>query len=259
MPLYKNPTLLRLARLAYPTGATRRVLLGPHRGLRFRVEPAMGVTYALAAGGGVFQFLGKKIRPGDVVWDLGTNRAQFALFFAQLVGPTGRVVAFEPMPALAAVARENAAINRFAHLEVHEVALGGEDGEATFMFSSARDTQGKLESVERTYKVEGAQSLRVQLRRADSLLEEGLPAPRLMKIDIEGAAASLFRGAQRLLDEHLPAIFMELHGKEEQQGVKDQLLPRGYRLSTLDGKNVADPTADWFSPLWCEPPEASKS
>src|SRR5581483_5730023 len=39
------------------------------------------------------------VRPGDVVIDVGANYGWFTTLFAQAVGPTGHVYAFEPVPA----------------------------------------------------------------------------------------------------------------------------------------------------------------
>ena len=46
-------------------------------------------------------------------------------------------------------------------------------------------------------------------------------------------------------------IYLELHGPEEQAGVRDELVSLGYEIETLDGAVVTDPTAGWASPLWC--------
>ncbi len=38
------------------------------------------------------------ISGGDWVVDIGANIGHYTLLFSKLVGPTGRVIAFEPMP-----------------------------------------------------------------------------------------------------------------------------------------------------------------
>ena len=40
----------------------------------------------------------ERIRPGMRVWDIGADVGYFALLFARLAGPVGRVRAFEPIP-----------------------------------------------------------------------------------------------------------------------------------------------------------------
>jgi hypothetical protein len=38
------------------------------------------------------------IHPGDLVWDIGANVGVYTFLFADRVGPSGAVVAFEPSP-----------------------------------------------------------------------------------------------------------------------------------------------------------------
>ena len=111
--------------------------------------------------------------------------------------------------------------------------------------------QVKLAAVEPTYVNEGADAFEVETMTLDGLIAEGLPVPDLLKIDVEGAAAAVLRGAARLLDERSPRIYLDLHGPEEQEGVRDELLSRGYVAETVDGEIVPDPTAEWHTPLWC--------
>ena len=86
--------------------------------------------------------------------------------------------------------------------------------------------------------------------RLDDLLREECP-PDLIKIDVEGAAAAVLRGAARILDERGPSVYVELHGPEEQAGIRDELLSRGYVAYSSTGEVVADPVNRWVSPLWC--------
>lgn len=70
-----------IARWLYPYGAVRRVVRGPVRGMRFIVEPGMGVSYAMGSGAYNFGFLASRCRRGMTVYDIGANRGQMALFF----------------------------------------------------------------------------------------------------------------------------------------------------------------------------------
>src|SRR5512147_1317925 len=54
------------------------------------------------------------IRPGDVVLDVGAHVGIFALAFARRVASHGRVVAFEPQPALFDLLKRNLADNHVA-------------------------------------------------------------------------------------------------------------------------------------------------
>src|ERR671919_619032 len=44
------------------------------------------------------RIFGGVVRPRDVIYDIGANVGALAVHIAQLAGPTGLVVAFEPVP-----------------------------------------------------------------------------------------------------------------------------------------------------------------
>jgi FkbM family methyltransferase len=189
------------------------------------------------------------------VWDVGANKGQMTLLFAALVGPAGRVVAIEPAPAEFAGLAANIRINQLSNVEPLQAAAADAEGQLAFTYAAGRPTQGKLQDVERTYVIPGAETLAVRALRIDSLVTDHV-TPDVIKIDVEGAAASVLRGAAGLLAESSPRIYLELHGPEEQAGVRDELLARGYVAETIDGARVPDPTAGWHSPLWCHRPSA---
>lgn len=244
--------LSTLARIAFPYGSVRRVLRGPARGLSVVVEPGIGVSYLFGTEGAAPRFFKSKVMPGMTVVDAGANKGQMALLFASLVGSTGRVVAFEPAPMEFASLERNVRINGLTRVTPIQAAAAETEGTLQFSYAVDNPTQGKLVNVEPTYRVAQAQTLVVRARRLDSVLDDGV-WPDVVKIDVEGAAAAVLRGAQRIISEVRPAFFIELHGPEEQAGVRDDLLVHGYTAQTLDGLPVPDPTQDWFSPLWCTP------
>lgn len=218
--------------------------------MRFIVRPGMGVMYALGTDAAAPRFFGRHIRPGMTVVDVGVNRGQMALIFAKLVGQSGQVVAIEPAPGPFADLELNVRLNRLNHVRLIEAAAGDSDGELAFAYAPDRSTQGKLRDVEVGYLNPGADTLPVRAVTLDSVIDHDA-SPDVLKIDVEGAAAHVLRGAARILDRFGPNVYIELHGPEEQAGVRDELLGRGYVLETVDGREVHDPVAVWCSPLWC--------
>lgn len=254
------PSFLRtLPRLLYPFGSVRRVLRGPARGSRFVVEPGIGLTYALATDDAVPRHFQTRVRPGMTVYDVGANKGQMMIYFARLVGAGGRVVSLEPAPAEFFCLQKNCDLNGLGErVRLLQVAAADRAGTLDFSYDPELPTQGKLLDVERTYVHENGRSFSVESVTLDDLLATE-PPPDVIKMDVEGGAAAAFRGARRILDEYHPAIYVELHGPEEQASVRDLLLARGYVAETLDGQRVSDPTAGWFSPLWCYWPEEGQS
>jgi FkbM family methyltransferase len=81
-----------------------------------------------------------KLGPGDVFYDIGANIGFFSTLAGRLVGPTGRVFAFEPFSLSADRAEANAALNGFQHVTVVRVAVGRRPGRGTLAMSRNAST-----------------------------------------------------------------------------------------------------------------------
>ena len=241
-----------LTNCLFPRGSVRRILRGPLKGCRFIVRDAMGVSFALGIDSFSWTFLQKRIHPGSVVYDIGANRGQMALFFAMQVGKTGHVFSFEPVPRIARDLQRNLELNRLNQVSVVNAAVTERNGKAMFSDCEHSETQGKLAEVEPDNVLGDVSQILVDTVALDDF-SQSHQMPDLMKIDVEGAAALLFEGAKGMLTKNKPNVFIELHGPEEQAAVQRELVGRGYELYTLDGTRVFDATTSWNSPLWCIP------
>ncbi len=187
------------------------VAAGPARGLRF--DPGGGDPRALAGAyeEPVQAALAAALRPGDVVLDVGANVGFLTVLAARLVGPSGQVVAFEPVPANARQVRRNAALNRQAQVRVVEAAVGERDGTATLVL--ARHAGGAaLAGADLPPDACGERV--VDVVTLDGWLAghaARLPGPvRLLKVDVEGAEPAVLRGAAGLLAGARPLVLLEV-------------------------------------------------
>lgn len=146
----------------------------------------------------------RRLGAGGVFVDVGANQGDFALLAAGLVGPGGRVLAFEPEPGNAAAIRSNIALNGLTNVELREAALSDRVGTATLHRSA----------------VSGWHSLRPDLPDRDrdattvavqALDDLGLPRLDLLKIDVEGAEAAVIAGARDTLYRHRPVVLLDTH------------------------------------------------
>lgn len=244
-------TAKRIAHLLYPEGAVRTVLLGA-RGLRFRVAPSMGATYAFGCGYHPRDYA-TWVKKGMRVLDIGANRGQSTLILRYLTGEGGALAACEPVPEMFAKLQENLALNSFGNVHALQVAIAAAEGDVEFEYSPEFSTQGKISGVERHYLVGETSRRRVKTMTLDQLVERTGIAPDFIKVDVEGAAAGVFEGGETALTKKRPLIFVELHGPEEQAAVQLVIDRYGYRAEDLGGQPVPRVLDGWHSPLLLRP------
>jgi len=145
-------------------------------------------------------FLDRYLCPGDVVIDAGANIGTYTLLAASRVGPSGRVIAFEPAPVALARLRENVAHNRLGQVEAHGAAVGIRPGRATMQSSS--DVSNSLVAVP---GVTGATTV-VEVVRLDDVVGDARPA--LLKLDVEGYELQALQGAATLLTADPPPVLL---------------------------------------------------
>jgi FkbM family methyltransferase len=148
------------------------------------------------------------IRTGTTFVDVGANRGWYSLLAAQLVGPEGRVLSFEPDPAARLKLEKNLAANPTLceRIEVHPYAVAERDGTEHLV----REAASSLSHLERAGD-EDALREDVQVRRLCSVLSESpLPPVSVVKIDVEGAELRVLRGLLPCLSEvGTPAVLVE--------------------------------------------------
>ena len=190
-------------------------------------EPATIATFLAAA----------ELEPdGFAFFDVGANVGLYAALCASLFSP-GRVVAFEPTPGTARVARKIARVNGL-DVHVEEAALGREPGSARLFLSAKSDASNSL--VEGFKESTG--TVDVAVTTLDAHVERTGVVPSLLKIDVETFEPDVVAGALATLRDHRPRIVVEVlnrrghdHG-EELTAAMDGL---GYRYFPID------PYAEW--------------
>lgn len=179
------------------------------------------------------------VRPGMTVLDLGANIGYHSILASRLVGPRGRVLAFEPDPANLELLRRNIQANGCTNVEVFPCAVGPREG--TVDLNLCDSNTGSHSTV---YIPQGTRgTVTVRMVRLDDFL----PAekPDVVKMDIEGSEAGALDGMVRLLgDNRLKAVFIECNPYilSRLGSSKDELLgrlrSRGFKDRSLDSLNV---------------------
>lgn len=222
-----------------PAGAVMPVLQGPLRGARWVAGASDAGCWLGSYEAEVQELLVSLVRPGSVVYDLGANAGFFTLLASRLVGPAGKVYAFEPLPANLDVLRRHLALNRAANVTVVAAAVGDRDGSARFEGSGSKARLGDG----------GAHGTAIEVTavRIDTLIAHGELAPAtLVKLDVEGAELAALQGMDRLLRDVRPRLLIEFHGRhidgvDVDTACRTLLQQRGYDLVRRGREVLAEP------------------
>jgi FkbM family methyltransferase len=177
------------------------------------------------------------LRPGDFAADVGAHLGRHTLPMARCVGPTGRVLAFEPLlPYFMELRR----VCDPALVEIYDGALGAAAGPAEFVVALDLPAYSGLR--ERTYDhPTRLQRVPVQVRTLDEMTAH-LPSLRLVKIDVEGGEMDVLRGGRAALRRLRPVVVFEFglraigNYDSSPAAVFALLDDLGYRLYGIDGR-----------------------
>lgn len=138
------------------------------------------------------------VKPGMRVANIGANVGYYALLFADIVGPTGYVAAYEPNQVLVKLLRRSATLNGYHHLNVIGSAVGDVSGLTQFIIPEAHPMNAHLADVV------GAIGNRreVPVTRLDDASE----VPELVFIDAEGAEEKIWRGMLHAREAHATIV-----------------------------------------------------
>jgi FkbM family methyltransferase len=191
--------------------ATLPAVMADARGIRIEVHDREELGHFLRHGGHFerdeLDVCVRWLKPGMTAVDVGANLGAFTAAFAVAVGPSGVVHAFEPFAAARSRLERTLELNSLQKVRVHPVAVTDTEGSAQ-MYSYGPGYESWATLGGRTIEVgeltlEPAASGDVPTVTLDEwATAEGIASIDLLKIDVEGAEASVIRGAARLLAEH---------------------------------------------------------
>lgn len=146
------------------------------------------------------------LRGDEVLYDIGAHGGVYTITLRKRF-PNLRVISFEPQPD---DLRLNLDLNELSADDLHEVALGAENG-------VVRMTVNKRSS--NHIAADGQRSVRL-VRLDDLRRESHLPPPTWIKIDVEGFELPALEGARATLEESKPVIICEINEISGRFGTK---------------------------------------
>jgi len=140
--------------------------------------------------------------------DAGANVGFYTLLASRLVGPTGRVLAIEMMPATADILRQHVAINDCTNVELVEKALSDRAGD-TIMAKVPAGKHGQATVADFAHAYDSFEEHEVQTTTLDEVCG-GRDRIALLKLDLEGAELHALAGARSTL-ERTDRVIYESH------------------------------------------------
>jgi FkbM family methyltransferase len=170
----------------------------------------------------------KSLPKDGVFFDIGSHAGYFGLLGAAKM-PAGQVFSFEPVPENYQFSQRIRDLNKVSQWTIEGAAIG--DSRGVLRFQTGRmTTMGKFSD-------QG--DLEVPVETIDDYVREhGINRVDFIKIDVEGFAIGVFRGAVQTIAQFKPQIFCEIHNLDEREAVQQALGP--YTFFDINEKPVTD-------------------
>ena len=262
--MLKTRQKISIARLGYLTlvfifAVLRRPLVQTvkRRGINWNLELSEAIDLMIFLQGSfeptTTRAYEKIVHPGDVVLDLGANIGAHTLPLAKLVGPTGRIFAFEPTNYAFTKLQKNLKLNP---------ELANRITASQMMLVSDAALVTRLPKICSSWPLDSANDLHPKhcgkfmstegatISSLDDFLESQAAVKiAFIKLDVDGFELQILTGARKMLIRDRPTILMELSPylmDEYQQSFETMiefLAELGYVFSDVDSGKAFVPNA----------------
>lgn len=227
--------LVRFPLRLVPRGAVVPILGGLNRGYRWVAGAATAACWL-----GIYEedhqaALRRLVSEGAVVYDVGANVGFYTLAMARLVGPSGKVFAFEPEARNAHLLRRHIELNNLRQVTVVQAAVSSEHG--LIGFSGDRE-HGRMADVS---------GYLIPTMSLDEFIGRGYPPPSFIKMDVEGAEAKVLEGSQSILSRGQTSWMIATHGADLNASCRHTMLRTGHVLANLGFIALGDNDADFLA------------
>ena len=172
-----------------------------------------------------------ELRADDVYWDVGANIGTHALLPAA-AQPAATVVAVEPHHRNVTKLIRNKTLNDLESVTILPIALSDRTGTATLRGADDRPGYGSFSLGEDSSETVAD----VPVRPGDDVIADGVPAPSVVKIDVEGGELAVLEGLSGTLSgDSVRTVFCEVHRHEgvDESEVAGRLRGFGYDVSRI--------------------------
>ncbi len=214
------------------------------------VKPNVLPMYYGAYEPDTLKVMKKLLKKGDTFIDVGANIGYLSAIGMGLVGKTGQVHSFEPVPKYFKNLKNLALANKEYDIVVNECGLGEEEGTARIdvagLVNIGMSTMVSTSKWDRIIE----KTIEVPVYRLDRYIKEkNIDKISLIKIDVEGFEFPVLRGLSGYFESgHHPAIICDIHvfaysvGGYSLTQLSEYMKRQDYRIFGLDHDTEIDIT-----------------
>jgi len=187
----------------------------------------------------VQNWLVQQLNRDDVVWDIGANVGQWAIYCARAVSQGGHVFCFEPEPTLCRMLRKTLAANGLLHAEVLQLALGDHDGDAQ-LYVGVNDSSISSIAPRADQLPVQTFGIRIDMATGAGVVRKGLAKlPQAIKLDAEGAECAILKGFDEQIWSSCRLLIVEVHPlllpalNSSLEEIRDLLTQHGFRIEKV--------------------------
>ncbi len=164
---------------------------------------------------------------------MGANIGTETISFADIVGPEGKVHAFEPLPSHAATLRRANGLSRHKNIAVHEFALSNEERVGEFI--PPLGVHNGVGHLAWPSQLNDKNAIRINITTLDAMAEK-IGIAKLIVTDMEGEEYNFLCGATDYIRKYRPYLLVEAAApllKFKGQSVQQQyaaLVALGYKV-----------------------------
>jgi len=136
----------------------------------------------------------KELKAGQIVLDIGANIGYYTLIAAKLVGPGGKVYAFEPDPDNFTLLKKNVEANGYDNVVLVNSAVSDKNQTARLFINKTNKGDHRLYDSK-----DGRHSISVQTIRMDDFFKKLDKKIHFIKMDIQGSEARALNGMMGLI------------------------------------------------------------
>tara|TARA_Y100001936_G_scaffold187757_1_gene185813 strand:- start:3749 stop:4651 length:903 start_codon:yes stop_codon:yes gene_type:complete len=193
----------------------------------------------------VINLVKNEIKKGDVVIDIGAHIGYYTVLFAKLVGPEGKVFAFEASPKNFEILKKNVDMNGYKNVVCNNKAVSDKNGKLTLYMTGRTSTENFLFKPENfTDSTTIKNTVEIESITLDDYFTDFKDKINFLKMDISGAEPRVIKGMKSLLEKNVNMKIQQewwpnairTHGFEPDTHLK-LLINKGYNIFEIDGAN----------------------